>query len=183
VLGAAVLGYGLNLSSQFGLEAGEWKVTWYSMMNTYGTYGEVIGTETFPKTFDYDPLAQATIREEPIGFKATLELYAPTDVDVEFTVGGDDGAIILYLDGKTLITLQCPDPNVSQSAKTHLTAGKHTLEIWYYQVLIEDDAAAMFDMVVPEQRAAMNIATGGGGLLFLGLILAIPGFLLKRGPS
>jgi hypothetical protein len=55
VLGAAIIGFGFQLSQQFSVEAGEWQVTWYSMQNTYGVWGDVIATGRFPTIFSYDP--------------------------------------------------------------------------------------------------------------------------------
>jgi len=178
VLGAAVIGFGFQLSKQFGVEAGEWQVTWYSMQNTYGVWGTVIATGRFPTIFSYDPL-EYSYRDEPIGFKAFLEINVPRDMTIQFTIGGDDGDITLFLDGNILLNLPCPDPNVQQSTEAYLTAGRHTLEIEYYQVLVEDDAAALFNMTIPEQQTATSIITGGGVLVFLGVILTLIGFLLK----
>ncbi|MBS7611855.1 hypothetical protein KEJ27_06570 [Candidatus Bathyarchaeota archaeon] len=178
VLGAVIIGFGLQLSSQYSMEAGEWQVTWYSMQTPYGVWGDAIATGRFPTIFSYDPL-EYSYREEPIGFKAFLEVNVPRDVTVQFTIGGDDGDITIFLDGDILLNLPCPDPNVQQSIEAYLSAGRHTLEIEYYQVLVEDDAAALFNMVISGQQEAMGIATGGGALVFIGIILALLGFLLK----
>jgi len=178
ILGAVIISFGFQLSQQFSIEAGEWQVTWYSMQNTYGVWGDVIATGRFPTIFSYDPL-EYSYRNEPIGFKAFLEINVPRDVTIQFTIGGDDGDITLFLDGEVLLNLPCPDPNVQQSTEAYLTAGRHTLAIEYYQVLIEDDAAALFNMAIPEQQTAMGIMTGGGALVLLGVILTLIGFLLK----
>ncbi len=177
-LGAVIISYGLQLSQQWDIEAGEWQVTWYSMQNTYGVWGDVIATGRFPKTFSYDPL-EYSYREEPIGFKALLEVNVPRDMMVQFTIGGDDGDITLFLDGDILLNLPCPDPNVQRSIEAYLSAGRHILEIEYYQVLVEDDAAALFNMTIPRQQEVMGIAIGGGVLVFIGIILALLGFLMK----
>jgi len=180
VLGAVILGYGLLLRGQSTIESpGQWQVTWYAMRDRFGTWGDVIETGTFPTIFNIDPLTLASSREEPIGFKALLNVYFPKDMTVQFTIGGDDGTIALYMDDNSVIGLQCPDPNVSQSSDAQVTAGTHTLELQYYQVLIEDDAAALFNMTNPEEQGAINMATGGGALLFMGIIVALIGFVLK----
>lgn len=178
VLGSILVAFGFQLSQQIAIEAGEWQVTWYSMQSTHGVWGDVIATGRFPKTFSYDPL-EYSYREEPIGFKAFLEINVPRDVTVQFTIGGDDGDITLFLDGDVLLNLPCPDPNVQQSIETYLTAGKHILTLEYYQVLIEDDPAALFNMVVSGEQEAINIMTGGGALVFVGVILTLLGFLIK----
>jgi len=180
VLGAVMLGYGLLLRGQSTIESlGQWQVTWYAMRDRFGTWGDVIDTGTFSTIFSVDPLPLASSREEPIGFKALLEVQFPKDMTVQFTIGGDDGAIGLYMDGNSVLGLQCPDPNVSQSSEALVTAGRHTLELQYYQVLVEDDAAALFNMTNPEEQGAINMATGGGALLFMGIIVALIGFVLK----
>lgn len=178
ILGAVIISFGLQLSSQYSMEAGEWQVTWYSMQNTYGVWGDAIATGRFPTIFSYDPL-EYSYREEPIGFKAFLEVNVPRDVTVQFTIGGDDGDITIFLDGDVLLNLPCPDPNVQQSIEAYLTAGRHTIEIEYYQVLVEDDPAALFNMVISGQQEATSMMTGGGALIFIGIILALLGFLLK----
>lgn len=178
ILGGVIIGFGLQLSQQFSIEAGEWQVTWYSMQDTYGSWGDVIATDRFPTIFSYDPL-EYSYREEPIGFKAILNINVPKDTTVRFSVGGDDGEIYLFLDGELLIALPCHDPNTSSSAEAYLSAGAHTLEIRYFQVLVEDDAAAEFNMTASGQQEAMNIMGGGGLLAFIGVVLAVVGFLLK----
>jgi hypothetical protein len=96
---------------------------------------ELKDTGTFQAIFSVDPMSLASSREEPIGFKALLDVQFPKDMTIQFTIGGDDGAIALYMDGKSVIGLQCPDPNVSQSSEVLVTAGRHTLELQYYQAL------------------------------------------------
>jgi len=180
VLGAVILGYGLLLRGQSTIESpSQWQVTWYAMRDRFGTWGDVIDTGTFPVIFNVDPLTLAATREEPIGFKALIYLNFLKDMTIQFTIGGDDGVIALYMDGNSVIGLQCPDPNVSQSSEALVTVGRHTLELQYYQVLVEDDAAALFNMTNPEEQGAINMATGGGALLFMGIIVALIGFVLK----
>jgi len=181
VLGAALLGYGFQ-SAATSVEVGQWEVTWYTMRDTYGTWGEVIETATFPANFNYDPLGPAT-RPEPIGFKAVMEINVLQTTNVGFTIGGDDGSIALLIDGASFNDLYCPDPNTSESSETTLSAGRHLLEIQYYQVLVEDDPAATFSMSVPAQESAAEIMTGGGALLFIGIVVTLLGFLLKTKPS
>jgi len=180
VLGAVLLSYGLLLRGQSTIESpGQWQVTWYAMRDRYGTWGDVIDSGTLQTIFSVDPLPLASSREEPIGFKALLEVQFPKDMTVQFTLGGDDGAIALYMDGNSVFGLQCPDPNVSQSSEALVTAGRHALELQYYQVLVEDDAAASFNMINPEEQGAINMATGGGALIFIGIVVAMLGFMLK----
>lgn len=178
VIGGIVVGFGYQLAQQSSIEAGEWQVTWYSMLDTFGAWGDVIATGRFPTIFSYDPL-EYSYRNEPIGFKALLTINVPKDMTVQFTIGGDDGEIFLFLDGDLLIALPCHDPNTSSSSEARLSAGAHTLEIRYYQVLVEDDPAAQFNMTVSGQQEAMSIMGGGGLLVFLGVVLAVVGFLLK----
>lgn len=180
VLGAVILGYGLILRGQSTIESpSQWQVTWYAMKDRFGTWGNVIDSGTFQAIFSVDPLPLASSREEPIGFKALLEVEYPKDMTIQFTIGGDDGAIALYMDSNSVFSLQCPDPNVSQSSEALVTAGRHTLELRYYQVLVEDDAAALFNMTNPEEQVAINMATGGGALLLIGIVVALIGFMLK----
>jgi len=96
VLGAVLLSYGLLLRGQSIIESpGQWQVTWYAMRDRYGTWGDVIDSGTLQTIFSVDPLPLASSREEPIGFKALLEVQFPKDMTVQFTLGGDDGAIAL----------------------------------------------------------------------------------------
>ncbi|MGQ9514223.1 MAG: hypothetical protein ACUVTL_04135 [Thermoproteota archaeon] len=177
VLGAVLMGYGFQ-SAANSLEMGDWQVTWYIMRDTYGAWGDIIETATFPANFDYDPLSYAT-RPEPIGFKATAEINVPEDIEVEFTIGGDDGAIMLYIDGTSFMDLYCPDPNTSTTSGTTLTAGRHTVEYQYYQVLVEDDAAANFSMTVHAREAFNGIIVGGALLAIVGIVVTLLSFLLK----
>ncbi|MBO3802460.1 MAG: hypothetical protein JTT11_01070 [Candidatus Brockarchaeota archaeon] len=177
VLGAALLVYGFQ-SAATSVETGQWQVTWYSMRDTFGAWGDAIETATFPSNFNYDPLGLAN-RPEPIGFKAVMDINVLEDTDVVFTIGGDDGSITLFVDGASTINLYCPDPNTSDTYETTITAGRHVLEIQYYQVLVEDDAAASFSMRSPAQESSTSIMVGGGALAAIGLVLALLGLLLK----
>ncbi|MBS7641464.1 hypothetical protein KEJ12_07510 [Candidatus Bathyarchaeota archaeon] len=178
IAGIAILLYGLNFSSQFTISAGEWQVTWYSMQNTRGLWGSAITSAKFPTNFSYDPLELYT-RSEPIGFRATLIIDVPREIKVRLTIGGDDGEIYLFLDGREILSLICHDPNNITSTETTLTVGRHTLELAYFQVLLEDDPAAQFEIMIPEQRVATNIMTVGGIISLIGVFSTIMGLLWR----
>ncbi|MEM2341997.1 MAG: hypothetical protein QXX94_05645 [Candidatus Bathyarchaeia archaeon] len=178
IVGIVILLYGLHFGSQFTIFAGEWQVTWYVMQNTRGLWGSAIASAKFPTNFNYDPLELYT-RAEPIGFRATLTVDAPKEIKVRFTIGGDDGEMYLFLDGRKILDLICHDPNNMTSIEEKLSVGRHTLELVYFQVLLEDDPAAQFEMMIPEQRTATNIMTTGGIVSLIGIFSTIIGLLWR----
>ena len=163
----SLLGYGIP--SRAFSEAGVWQVTYYMMLED-GVWGEVIGVETFPIAFDYDPLAPTSERVEPIGFKSNMELNIQKDTDVKFTVGADDGVIVLIMDDEVLIHLEAPDPDKYVSYEKNVKVGKYNLEIQYYQIfpVLEDDAHALFGIEVLGADQSRLIKSGFISLIFMG---------------
>lgn len=165
------VGYGFQIKT---FEATQnWQVTYYIMPEN-GTWGDDIGTDTFPINFDYDPLSIAIERTEPIGFKSNMEINILKDTNVEFSMIADDGVIILIIDGEVLIHLEAPDPDKEETSENFLSAGKHNLEVQYYQLVpvLEDDPHASFRILVPGKEQRILISSGGISLIFTGIYTA-----------
>jgi hypothetical protein len=178
IIGACLLGYGFKYAGDLDalIKASEWDVTWYRVIDSYGTWGDVIGRSTLPARFGRTTIVYDDVSEE-FGFKATMTIELLRDDTVVFQTGSDDG-IMLYVDGELVVnswvlrgyTLDSP-------VHIPLKAGTHVLELWYYQW--HGASEASFDMHVEEYETARNLQTAGGGILFIGVIVTIVGFLLK----
>lgn len=165
------VGYGFQIKT---FEATQnWQVTYYIIPEN-GSWGDDIGTDTFPINFDYDPLSIAIERTEPIGFKSNMEINILKDTNVEFSMIADDGVIILIIDGEVLIHLEAPDPDREETSEKFLFAGKHNLEVQYYQLVpvLEDDPHASFRILVPGKEQRILISSGGISLIFTGIYTA-----------
>lgn len=162
------VGYGFQIQT-FGATE-NWQVTYYIVPEN-GTWGDAIGTDTFPIYFDYDPLSIALERTEPIGFKSNMEINVLKDTNVKFSIIADDGVIILIIDGEIFIHLEAPDPDIEETSEKLLTAGKHTLEIQYYQFVpvLEDDPHASFRILIPGKEQRILASSGGISLIFTGI--------------
>lgn len=173
VMGVTTL-FGYGFPARTFESASGWQVTSYLMIES-GIWGTVISTETFPTEFDYNPLLTATEREEPIGFKANLELTVHEATVLQFTVKADDGTILLNIDDEVLIHLEAPDPDRVESSKKLLTVGTHDLEIYYYQLspVLEDDARAAYEMREVNVTQTRFIKSGFLGLIVTGGLLML----------
>lgn len=179
IIGASLLAYGFiwknNLAAS--IKAEGWDVTWYRVVDSYGTWGEVIGSSTLPPTFGRTIIIYEDWSEE-FGFRATMSIYLEKDETVVFQTGSDDG-IMLYVDGELVVNSwilrgYTLDPPV----KMYLSAGTHTLELWYYEWHGANEAS--FEMHVDDQwDVASTMQTVGGGILFIGAIVSIIGLILK----
>ncbi|MBS7611844.1 hypothetical protein KEJ27_06515 [Candidatus Bathyarchaeota archaeon] len=179
IIGASLLAYGFIWKNNLAglIEAEGWNTTWYRVIDSYGTWGEVIGSSTLPATFGRTTIIYEDWSEE-FGFRAIMDIYLEKDETVVFQTGSDDG-IMLYVDGELVVNSwvlrgYTLDPPV----KVNLSAGTHTLELWYYEWHGANEAS--FDMHVDDQwDMASTMQTAGGGILFIGAIVSIIGLILK----
>ncbi|MEM2849842.1 MAG: hypothetical protein QXI36_06180, partial [Candidatus Bathyarchaeia archaeon] len=89
-----VFGFQYSGSLEALIEADEWDVTWYSIIDSYGTWGDVIGSSRFPKNFYYNPISYEDWFDH-FGFRAKLYITLREDKTVIFRVGSDDGTVLL----------------------------------------------------------------------------------------
>jgi hypothetical protein len=171
VIGVTTL-FGYGFPARPFESASGWQVTSHLMIEN-GVWGNVIGTETFPTEFNYNPLRTATEREEPIGFKASLVITVYIDTVLQFTVKADDGVISLSIDDEGLIHLEAPDPDRVENSEKLLTMGNHDLELHYYQFspVLEDDARAAYEMKEVNVTQTRFIKSGFLGLIVTGGLL------------
>jgi hypothetical protein len=177
VVGIALTVYGFYYASSLEalIEADEWDVTWYSIIDSYGTFGDVIGSSKFPKNFYYNPISYDDWFDH-FGFKAKLYITLREDKTVIFRAGSDDG-IILYVDGTPVINSWVLRPYTVDETRISLTAGMHELELWWYEW--EGGQAASFEAHVEEWGIGTTMQTAGGGIIFIGAIITVIGFILK----
>ncbi|MEM3104192.1 MAG: hypothetical protein QXD69_01660 [Candidatus Bathyarchaeia archaeon] len=177
VVGIALTVFGFQYASSLDalLEADEWDVTWYSIVDSYGTWGDVIGSSRFPKNFYYNPISYEDWFDH-FGFRAKLYVTLGEDKTVIFRAGSDDG-IILIVDGQPVINSWVLRAYAVDETSVFLTAGTHELELWWYEW--EGAQAASFEMHVEEWGIATTLQTAGGGIIFIGAIITVIGFILK----
>jgi hypothetical protein len=177
VAGVALTVFGFQYAGSLEalVEADEWDVTWYSIIDSYGTFGDVIGSSRFPKNFYYNPISYEDWFDH-FGFKAKLYVTLREDKTVIFRAGSDDG-IILYVDGTPVINSWVIRGYAVDETSMLLTAGTHELELWYYEW--EGGQAASFEAHVEEWGIGTTIQTAGGGIIFIGAIITVIGFILK----
>jgi len=164
----------------------EWNVTWYEVVESDGTFGEVIGSSTLPPRFVrrgityVDPSGKEW--SDAFGFEASLNIEVPRDLTVIFRAGSDDG-IMLFVDGELVINGWRLRGYTIDEAEFNLSAGKHELKLKWYEWGGGQDAS--FDVKISDWRQAMSMRTNGGGIGFLGGFLAalgaiLPPTILKR---
>ena len=103
VVGIILSAYSFNYANNMdnNLKTGEWSVTWYNIEDEFGTWGEIIGSSTFPGRFAYNPLFYEE-QDDKFGFKATSTLTLSRDANIIFKIGSDDG-IMLLIDDDVLL--------------------------------------------------------------------------------
>lgn len=110
-----------------------WTVHWYEMQAP-GKFGRHIGTAYFPFSFFYDwgYGNVYNLYDNHIGFKAFLELELSIPIALDLEVGADDG-VLLYIDGN--VVLDAWELGSYRKFRTlyPLTAGKHRLELHYFE--------------------------------------------------
>jgi len=181
VVGVALVLYGIQYAGSLDalIQAGEWDVTWYSIQDEYGTWGEVIGSSRFPANFYYRPISYEDWFDH-FGFRAKLTINLLEDSTVIFKAGSDDG-IILSVDGSVVISSWVTRGYAVDEYRMPLKAGTHELELWWYEW--EGDQAASFEMHVEEWELATGIQTAGGGITFIGAVITVVGLVLKPGAT
>jgi hypothetical protein len=183
VIGACLLGYGFKYAGDLDalIKTSEWDVTWYQVIDSYGTWGDVIGHSTLPARFGRTTIIYEDVSEE-FGFRATMTIELLRDDTVVFQTGSDDG-IMLLVDGGVVINGWRLRGYTIDEAEFKLSAGKHELKLKYYEWGGGQDAS--FDVKLADWRQAMSARTDGGGVGFLGGFLAalgaiLPPTILKR---
>jgi len=184
VVGIILLAYGSYYASSLGalIEAGEWNVTWYSIEDSYGRWGKIIGSSSFPKNFNYKPLEYKGLREH-FGFKATLHINLQQDATIIFRVGSDDGAI-LFVDGDVVINSWFLRAYTVDEYRLFLTVGQHELTLWYYQWepagAGEEGPAISFEMYVEGWELTATIQLVGAAICIVGGLIIVAGFFILR---
>jgi len=125
-----------------GINTDEWSVTWYEVVSEDGTFGNELGSSTFPLRF-FHSLEGFDDRYDHIGFKATLVVEVSGNLTVHFEIGSDDGSK-LFVDGNEVIDLWWLHGYKVASVDLLLEEGVHTLEMWWYEW--EGDSVASFDL-------------------------------------
>jgi hypothetical protein len=179
IAGAGLLGYGFKYAGDLEalIKAGEWDVTWYRVVDSHGTWGDVIGHSTLPARFERTTIAYEDVSEE-FGFRATMTIELLRDDTVVFQTGSDDG-IMLYVDGELVVNdwVEKGYYTLTNPVRIYLKAGIHTLELWYYSWHGPDEAS--FDMHVEAYEIARSVQMASGGVISIGVVMAVIGLILK----
>jgi len=137
-----------------------------------GEYGAEIGTSSFPFTFSYDWGSEPVFGgyRDYIGFKASCELYIPTDMTLTFQVKAND-RIALDCDGqRVMYALEervSPPSSFMGPLRTYraqeraipLRRGWHKFELWYYEW--EGEALVSFDFDIPKKELFFSFISMG----------------------
>jgi hypothetical protein len=161
-----------NLESQIIVE--KWSVTWYTIIDDLGTWGEVMGTALFPARFLYNPISYEE-REEEFGFKATSTLNLTQDTSIIFRVGSDDG-VMFFVDEDLLIDSWRLRGFAIDEVNLQLSAGAHNLELWWYEWRGNQGASYdvfdLFSIKSGVMRIILSVEIAfiflGGGAILLG---------------
>jgi hypothetical protein len=178
VAGVALVVFGFQYasSSEALIEAREWNVTWYSILDSSGRGGDVLGFSTLPRNFRSESISYGDWLDH-FGFKAKLHITLRKDTTVIFKAEGDDG-VMLFVDGSPVINTWTEGRSVWGECRLFLNAGSHELELWYYEW--EGYQEVDFEMHTEEFETATIMQTVAGvTVLVIGAIITVIGFILK----
>ncbi|MFN3621999.1 MAG: PA14 domain-containing protein, partial [Nitrososphaerales archaeon] len=136
------------IQTEYKAQISDWNVTWYYLLveptsegfteNYLMNSALFLGNATFPAIFWYNWGGETVFGGfgGQMGFIARAELEMPVDGFVKFEAISSDGAR-LYIDDNLVIDIWETRPAAqdvgSGSAFVKLEAGKHKLELWWYQ--------------------------------------------------
>lgn len=129
-------------STDYEVQVSDWNVSWYYVPvepTEEGFTGTFIGNSTFPPVFRGDWGVEGIFEEwiySTVGFIARTDMEMPIDGYIKFEVLSGDGAR-LYVDGELVIDIWETRWDLQEvgsgSATVKISAGKHRLELWWYQ--------------------------------------------------
>jgi len=130
------------VQTDYTIQISNWNVSWYYIPvepTEEGFTGTFIGNSTFEPIFRGDWGVGGLFEEwmySTVGFIAEAEMEMPIDGYVKFDVVSGDGAR-LYVDGELVIDIWETRWDLQEvgygSANVKINAGKHKLELWWYQ--------------------------------------------------
>jgi len=130
------------VTSEYTAQISDWTVSWYYIPiepTKDGFTGSFLENSTFPPVFEVDLGIGGLFGEwlySTFGFIARADMEVPVDGYIKFEIMSGDGAR-LYIDGELIIDIwetRWDLQEVGSGSKVvEVSAGKHRLELWWYQ--------------------------------------------------